>query len=79
MIKAIDVHAHVSTAPWHRSTKKFIEAMRTYYKTEQPVKSEDEMAQDFIRAGVKGCIIAWDAEAGTGEPRMTNDYIAQLV
>jgi len=79
MIKAIDVHAHISTAPWHRSTRKFMEAMRVYYKTEQPVKTEDEMAQDFIRAGVKGCIIAWDAEAGTGEPKTPNDYIADLV
>ncbi|MBI4240878.1 MAG: amidohydrolase [Candidatus Rokubacteria bacterium] len=79
MIKAIDVHAHISTAPWHRSTRKFVEAMRVYYRTEQPVKAEDEMAQDFIRARVKGCIIAWDAEAGTGEPKTPNDYIADLV
>jgi len=76
MIRALDVHAHISTAQWQRSTKKFSDAMKVYYKTEQQVRTEAEMAQDFIAAGVKGCIIAWDAEAGTGEPRTPNDYIA---
>ncbi len=79
MIKAIDVHAHISTEPWFRSTRKFVEAMRTYYKTEQKVRTEAEMAQDFISAGVKACIIAWDAETGTGEPRTPNDYVAEQV
>ena len=79
MIRAIDVHAHISTAHWQRSTKKFSDAMKIYYKTEQQVRTEAEMAQDFIAAGVKGCIIAWDAEAGTGEPRTPNDYIAEQI
>ena len=79
MTRAIDVHAHISTEPWLRSTRKFAEAMKTYYKTEQKVRTDEEMAQDFITAGVKGCIIAWDAEAGTGEPRTPNDYIAEQI
>ncbi len=79
MIRAIDVHAHVSTAPWFRSIRKFADGMRAYYKTEQKARTEEEMARDFVAAGVKGCIIAWDAETTTGEPRIPNDYVAEQV
>src|SRR5574337_278530 len=79
MIRAIDVHAHISTEPWFRATRKFVEAMKVYYKTEQPVRTEEEMARDFVTAGVRACIIAWDAETGTGEPRVPNDYVAEQV
>jgi predicted TIM-barrel fold metal-dependent hydrolase len=41
-------------------------------------KSEEDMAQDFIDANVKGIIVAWDAETNTGQPATSNDYIAKL-
>ena len=37
------------------------------------------MVEDLRRAGVRACIIGWDAAAGSGGPPLTNDYVADLV
>jgi hypothetical protein len=42
-------------------------------------KSDEDMAQDFVKAGVKGIVVGWDAETNTGEPAMSNDYVASMV
>jgi len=79
-MKAIDVHSHLSTEkgqnrPADSEESKFMEE---YYRFKRSVKTEEEMAQDFIRNDVKGLIIAWDAEANTGYPKVSNDYVAKL-
>ncbi|NQU09012.1 MAG: amidohydrolase [Candidatus Abyssubacteria bacterium] len=86
MIKAIDVHAHPSTRAAAQSMLKYQKALMQYYQkrkmTDEEVlsmsKSEDDMAQDFVDANVRGIIVAWDAESNTGEPATSNDYIAKL-
>jgi NAD(P)-dependent dehydrogenase (short-subunit alcohol dehydrogenase family) len=42
-------------------------------------KNDEEMAQEFIEAGVKGILVGGDAETNTGEPAMSNDYMASMV
>jgi len=78
-MKAIDVHCHVSTKTGMESVKPFNEAMERYYKIKTPIRTEEEMAQDFVKSGVKGMPVAWDAETNTGLPRTSNDYVAKLV
>ncbi|MBI2878731.1 MAG: amidohydrolase [Candidatus Rokubacteria bacterium] len=53
--------------------------MERYYKFRPATRTEEEMVAELRRADVKACIIAWDAEAGTGEPVLPNDYVADLV
>jgi len=78
-MKAIDVHCHVSTKTGMESIKTFNEAMERYYKVKTPIRTDEEMAQDFVNIGVKGMPVAWDAETNTGLPRTSNDYVAKLV
>ena len=86
MIKAIDVHAHPSTRTGALSMLKYQKALMQYYQkremTDEEVlsmsKSEEEMAQDFIDANVKGIVVGWDAETNTGQAKTSNDYIAKL-
>jgi len=86
-LKAIDVHAHFSTREGSLSMMKFAQGLMSYYlKTEASpeqvlamAKSDEQMAQDFINAGVKGILVGWDAESNTGEPGMSNDYVASMV
>ncbi len=75
----IDVHAHISTKPWADSLAKYNEALEKHYRFTVTVKTEAEMAKDFVDAGVKGLIVAWDAESNTGMPRTSNDYIAKVI
>jgi predicted TIM-barrel fold metal-dependent hydrolase len=86
-LKAIDIHAHFSTKENNLATMKFARGLAAYYMkrevTEDQVlafsKSDEAMAQDFIDAGVKGILVGWDAETNTGEPPMSNDYVASMV
>jgi predicted TIM-barrel fold metal-dependent hydrolase len=86
-LKAIDIHAHFSTRENSLATMKFARSLAAYYMkrevTEEQVlafsKSDEAMAQDFIDAGVKGILVGWDAETNTGEPPMSNDYVASMV
>ncbi len=78
-MKAIDVHCHLSTRPQYEAWGEYLAAMERYYKFKPATRTEEEMAAELRRADVKACIIAWDAEAGTGHPRLSNDYVADLV
>jgi len=86
-VKAIDVHAHISTREGVASIVQYQRGILQYYMkmevTEEQAmslaKTEEQMAQDFIDAGVKGVLVGWDAEANTGHSRVSNDYLAGLV
>ncbi len=86
-LKAIDVHTHFSTKEGTLSTMKYAKGVAAYYSKQevtaeqllQFAKSDEDMAQDFIDAGVKGIPVAWDAESNTGEPALSNDYVASMV
>lgn len=79
-MKAIDVHAHLNTTEMmHGSLGKYNEAMQKYYKFDLQVKTPEEMANDFIKADVKGILMGWDAETATGLPKLSNDVLAEMV
>src|SRR3989304_8222359 len=77
-LKAIDVHAHPSTRPWYESMRPYIEALEAYYKVPFHVRTEEEMAGEFPRAGGGAMILAWDAESTTGLPSTRTDYAAAV-
>lgn len=78
-MRAIDVHVHPSTARGQLlAAEGEAEVEARYRRMKHPVKTEEEMARDFIELNIKGLIIAWDAETSTGYPKVTNDYVAQL-
>lgn len=79
-MKAIDVHAHLSTKEMMGdSLGKYNEAMQKYYKFEMKYQSSEEMAQDFIKADVKAFLMGWDAETASGMPKFKNDMLADIV
>jgi predicted TIM-barrel fold metal-dependent hydrolase len=86
-LRAIDVHSHFSTREGTRSTLRYAKGLASYYLKREVTgeqvlahsKSDEQMAQDFVQAGVKGILVGWDAETNTGEPAMSNDYVASMV
>jgi predicted TIM-barrel fold metal-dependent hydrolase len=86
-LRAIDVHAHFSTREGTQSTLKYSQGLASYYLKREVTpeqvlsfsKSDEDMARDFVKAGVKGIPVGWDAETNTGEPAMSNDYVASMV
>jgi hypothetical protein len=80
--KPIDVHVHPSTKEYLiDSGGKYLEdAMRYFGKDiRSAVKSVEEMAAEYETLGVRGILLAWDAETGTGLKKTSNEYIAGIV
>jgi len=79
-MKAIDVHAHLNTDEMtFGSLGPYNKAMEKHYKFETKTKTPAEMAKDFVQADVKGILMGWNAEAGSGLPRFSNDVLADIV
>lgn len=82
-MRAIDVHAHLSTGDYTyeaRFGKEVADMIQKYYRVEEKIRTDKEMAQEFIDLDVKALIIGWGAEANTGYTLPgANDHAAQMV
>jgi uncharacterized protein len=77
---AIDFHVHPSTKEYViDALGPFREATEAHFRTEIPVRSVDEMADEFRSAGVLAVLLAWDASSATNLPPVTNDFVASCV
>lgn len=80
MPRAIDFHVHLSTHEWMEgSLGPMKEATERHFRTTVPIRTVDEMAEEFRRDDVLAVVLAWDAESGSGLPATTNDYVAECV
>jgi len=80
-MKAIDVHAHVTSLFGYRRLygDQMAEALTSYYHVEDKVQSEEEMVKVYTDLDVKALLISWDAESTSGCAKVDNDYVAGLV
>lgn len=79
-LAAIDVHVHPSTREWLvDGLGDLKEATEAHFRTEIPVRTVDEMADEMRTAKVLAVLFAWDAETASGQPPTTNDFIASCV
>jgi uncharacterized protein len=79
-VRAIDVHVHPSTSEYLVDAMgPFREATERYFRTEIPVRTVDEMAEEFRADQVMAVLLAWDAESESGLPPVTNDFVASCV
>ncbi|MFM7617884.1 MAG: amidohydrolase family protein [Actinomycetes bacterium] len=80
MARAIDLHVHPSTREWvDGAMGEFRPACEDHFHTRLPEHSVDEMAEVFRTADVLGVLLAWDAETHTGNPPVSNDFVAGCV
>ena len=80
MVRAIDSHVHPSTKEYLIDTKgPFTEATAKYFKTQIKVRTVDEMAQEFRDLDIKAVLLGWDDETATGQPPLSNDFVARCV
>ena len=80
MPRAIDVHVHPSTTEYLVDAMgPFQAAAERYFRTSIPVRTVDEMADEFRSADILAVLLAWDATSASGLPPVTNDFIASCV
>lgn len=79
-MRAIDFHVHLSTVEWMvDSLGPLREATERHFRTEVPIRTVDEMADEFRADDVLAVLLAWDAESAMGLPPLTNDFVADCV
>jgi len=79
-MRAIDVHVHPSTHEYLVDAMgPFQHAAEAYFRTTIPVRTLDEMAEEFRADDVMAVLLGWDAETASGLPPVKNDYIADCV
>ena len=79
-MRAIDFHVHLATAEWMEgSLGSLREATERHFHIEVPIRTIDQMAEEFQADDVMGVLLAWDAESGSGRPPTTNEFVAECV
>ena len=80
MPRAIDVHVHPSSKNYLVEAQgHYAKATEAYFRTSIPVRSEEELAQEFRALDIVGVLLGWDAETNTGLPAVSNDWVAGMV
>src|SRR5918996_5886997 len=77
-MRIIDIHAYPGTQVWINSQGPFAEALGEYWGKEWTGKSEQEVVDEFERAGVETVLVALDIESIFDTPPCSNDYVAKL-
>lgn len=79
-IRAIDVHTHPSTKEYlEGSFGPILKQTRSHFRSEIPIRTIDEMAEEYRQQGIMACVAGFDAETTMGTPRTPNDLVAEMV
>jgi uncharacterized protein len=77
---ALDVHVHPSTHEYLVDAMgPFREATEKHFRTQIPVRTVAEMADEFRADRVLAVLFAWDATSASALPPVTNDFVAGCV
>jgi predicted TIM-barrel fold metal-dependent hydrolase len=79
-MKAIDTHIHPGTKEdLIDCGGKYIQHALQYFNQKIEPLTDEALAERYQSLDLFGVLLAWDAETATGNPRLSNDYIAKLV
>jgi predicted TIM-barrel fold metal-dependent hydrolase len=78
--RAIDTHAHQPTEEFlHDAGGEMMRDAAGKFGTELETWGYEEMVEEYHDAGVRHTVLlGWDAETNTGNPPVTNDYVAEV-
>ena len=80
MPRAIDMHVHPGTREYVVDAGgQFHRHAFNYLRSDVEAVSAAEMADLYRRLDIMAIVFAWDAETATGLPRVSNDFVAELV
>ena len=78
---AIDMHVHVPTEQWLDGSLGggYLDSAQDYFRSQVARRSVEQLAHEYGQLGVLAVVLAWDAETGTGRPRLPNEVVAAMV
>src|ERR1700748_2146201 len=75
--RAIDFHVHLPTPDWlDGSMAGYGEAAEAHFRSRGRRGSRADLAARSRALNVRAVLLAWDAEAATGRPRVPNETVA---
>lgn len=77
MIRAIDIHTHTSDQAHKEFLGEYGKFYEKYFGRPQRLISVDEQADMYRELGMMFVLLALDAETNTGNPRITNEQVAE--
>jgi predicted TIM-barrel fold metal-dependent hydrolase len=77
-MRIIDLHCYPNTEEWIRCQQPYVDALAKYWNRPWTAKREEEVVQDFARAGVQAVLVALDLETTAGTPPCSNDFVAGM-
>ena len=73
----LDFHVHPATPEYlEGSLAPYVPGLREHFHLAFSVRTVEEMAADY--EGLRGVLLGWDAETGTGRPPLRNDWVADV-
>ena len=73
----LDIHVHPSTAEYlEGALGPYFGDLCNHFRLPHEVKTVEQMAADY--EGMRGVLLAWDAETATGRPPVTNDWVSDV-
>ena len=77
-MRIIDVHCYPNTQEWIECQRPYVDALAKYWNRSWSAKSEADVVQDFIDAGVEAILVALDLETTVATPPCSNDFVAGM-
>src|SRR5436305_11461103 len=76
-MKAIDMHVHLPIPEFlEGSLGGYLEPAEAYFRSKVMRKTLEELAREYEALDTVALLLAWDAETGTGRPRVPNELVA---
>jgi predicted TIM-barrel fold metal-dependent hydrolase len=77
-MRIIDVHCYPNTKEWIACQQPYVDALAKYWNRSWTAKSEEQVVDDFTRAGVEAILVALDLETTVGTPPCSNDFVSAM-
>jgi hypothetical protein len=77
-MRIIDVHCYPNTKEWIACQQPYVDALAKYWNRSWMAKSEEEVVEDFTKAGVEAILVALDLETTVGSPPCSNDFVSAM-
>jgi uncharacterized protein len=77
-MRIIDLHCYPNTQEWISCQQPYVDALSAYWKRPWVAKSEDQVVQEFTKAGVEAILVALDLETTVHTPPCSNDFVSSM-
>lgn len=74
-MRIIDLHCYPNTQEWIACQQPYVDALAKYWNRSWSAKTEEDVVQDFNKAGVEAVLVALDLETTAGTPPCSNDFV----